>query len=64
MRLTRTQEDAHREVLAIVEAITVVHRDAVAPYLEESILTLREGPEPSAGAMLLHSSQCASLGAP
>ena len=41
MRLTRTQEDAHREVLAIVEARTVVHRDAVAPYLEESILTLR-----------------------
>ena len=39
--LTRTQEDAHREVLAIVEARTVVHKDAVTPFLEESILTLR-----------------------
>ena len=39
--LTKTQEDAHREVLAIVEARTVVYRDAVTPYMEESILTLR-----------------------
>ena len=38
--LTRTQEDAHREVLAIVEARTVVHGDAVTPGREESILTL------------------------
>lgn len=38
--LTRTRGDAHREVLAIVEARTVVRRDAVTPGWEESILTL------------------------
>lgn len=29
--LARTQEDAHREVQAIAEARTVVHRDVVIP---------------------------------
>lgn len=49
-RLTRTQEDAHREVLAIVEARTVVHRDTVAPTWKNP----SPHTQPSSGSGKLH----------
>lgn len=36
----KSPNDAHPEVLAIVEARTIVHRDTVAPGREESLITL------------------------